>query len=335
MSPKERPHAAKVIGPRSRFEGDGALCATFFGEHEQQTEIARKLGLTQSRVSRLLKRALDEGFYSVRFNFPPLLQLAGSLANSFSLRDAVVVPTGELNQLKEDLGRATAQYFERVIANEASVGLSCGNTLLYFVKHLNEGTGKKIKIYPLTAETSLESTDISPNTLVGMMTAKFRPDAKGYSLPAQLVRNGSPERNRKSFLDNPEIKKIWDESQNVDIALTGIGAVDSRSPGFCEFASRNGISEKKLEKLGMVGEFNYQPIDESGNELVAPELESLRRRFIGVPLTQLRDLAQSRASLVIAVAGGPDKKRAIKAALARGLFNVLVTDQETAQFLLQ
>ena len=307
----------------------------FFREHEQQTDIAHKLGVSQSRVSRLLKRALDEGFYTVELSFPLLLQLAGNLANKFSLRDALVVPTGEIKQLREDLGRAAAQYFERVIANEASVGLSCGNTLLYFVKHLKDGTSKKIKIYPLTAETSLEWTDISPNTLVGMMTAKFRPDAKGYSLPAQLIRNGSAERNRKSFLDNQEIKKIWDESQHVDIALTGIGGVDSSSPGFCEFASRNGISEKKLEKLGMVGEFNYQPIDETGNALVAPEIESLSRRFIGVPLTRLRDLAQSRASLVIAIAGGPNKKAAIKSALNGGLFNVLVTDQETAQFLLQ
>jgi len=38
---------------------------------------------------------------------------------------------------------------------------------------------------------------------------------------------------------------------------------------------------------------------------------------------------------VIAIAGGPNKKAAIKSALNGGLFNVLVTDQETAQFLLQ
>ena len=51
----------------------------FFGEHrQQQTEIAKTLGISQSRVSRLLKRALDEGLYSVEFSFPLLLKLAGS-----------------------------------------------------------------------------------------------------------------------------------------------------------------------------------------------------------------------------------------------------------------
>lgn len=308
----------------------------FFGEHKQQTEIAKTLNISQSRVSRLLKRALDEGLYTVEFSFPPLLQLAANLADRFSLRDALVVPTGEISQLKEDLGRAAARYFERVVPSSATVGISCGNTLFYFVKHLKEDTARKLQIYPLAAETSLESTDISPNTLVGMTTAKFRPEAKGYSLPGQFLSDkGSPERSRQSFWGNAEIRKILEKSQDVDIALTGIGGVDPDCPGFCEFASRHGISAKQLSRLGMVGEFNYQPIDKYGKPLAALEFASISGRFIGVSLARLQELAQLRTRLVIAIAGGPNKQMAIRSALVGGLFNVLVTDQDTARFLLQ
>src|SRR2546425_11586159 len=83
----------------------------FFGQHMQQREIALELNVHQSKVSRLLKRALDEGLYSVEFNFPPLLDTSARLAHRYGLRDAVVIPAGETISLKEDLGRAAAYYF--------------------------------------------------------------------------------------------------------------------------------------------------------------------------------------------------------------------------------
>jgi len=307
----------------------------FFSHHKQQGEIAQKLGIHQSKVSRLLKRALDEGLYSVELRVPTLPDLAGRLIDRYLLRDAVVVPTGELENLKEDLGRAGATYFERVIGSGAKVGVSCGTTLFYLIKHLREGSTKGLHIYPLAAETTLSFVDISFNTLVGMMTAKYRPIATGYALPAQLLKATGTNRNaHDSFLNDPDIRKIFKESHDVDIALVGIGGLDPQTPGFSELAMREGVSTKRLQKLGVAGEFNYQPFDKGGRPLSDPTIASLMNRFIGVPLSRFQELSELHGRLVVAVAGGPKKLGPIQSALAGRLFNVLITDQDTANKLL-
>jgi DNA-binding transcriptional regulator LsrR (DeoR family) len=307
----------------------------FFGQHKQQRDIAVALGIHQSKVSRLLKRAQEEGLYSIDFSFPVLLDIAGQMIDRYGLRDAVVVPTGLAVNLKEDLGRAAARYVERVAGAGAKVGLSCGNTLLYLVKHLKEDGPRDLAIYPLAAETTLKSVDISPNTLVGMMTAKYRPAATGYSLPAQLVSAMEPQDSaRQAFLNDREIRKIIEESQDVDIALVGVGALDASCPGFCEMAAGHKISAKRLKRIGFAGEFNYQPFNGAGAPLEGPEISFLTNRFIGVPLQRLRELSRTHGRLVVGIGGGPEKRAAVEGVLAGHLINVLITDQDTAEGLL-
>ncbi len=50
--------------------------------------------------------------------------------------------------------------------------------------------------------------------------------------------------------------------------------------------------------------------------------------------TRLRELSAEYGKLVIAVAGGPDKREAILGAMRGRYANVLITDEETAAALL-
>lgn len=304
----------------------------FFGLQKTQREIATALGIQQSRVSRLLKRARDEGLYNIEFNFPALVEIAASLIDRYQLRDAVVIPTGEISYLKEDLGRAAARYFERVVHGGARVGLSCGNTLFHFVQHLRAGP-RNIHVYPLAAETSLKFVDISFNTLVGIMTAKYRSSATGYALPAYLL--NQDEAVGRAVFEDRQVKKIFNDSKNVDIAIVGIGALDVTAPGFCELAMRGGIQPKKLKSLGVIGEFNHQPFDKEGHPADARPVTALMRHFIGVTIDRLAGMSKEQGRLVVALAGGVEKREAVRAALSGSLFNVLVTDLDTATYLLK
>lgn len=306
----------------------------FYGRQMQQRDIAEGLGVTPSRVSRLLKRAHEEGLYRVEFNFPALPEMAAKLADRYGLRDAMVIPTGEPSELKEDLGAAAARYFERVVGNNAKVGLSCGNTLFYLIRHLREGAPKALHIYPLAAEQNLEFVDILPNTLVGMMTAKYRPAAHGYALPAHLVSSSKKGVTQKLFLRHAELRKIYEEAQNVDVALVGIGGLDNQTPGFSALAAQKGLSLALLKKLGMVGEFNYQPFDADGQLLERTQLAPMLEHFIGVSLERMRELSHQHAKVVIGIGGGSEKSAAIRAALEGRLCNVLITDLLTAERLL-
>jgi len=112
----------------------------------------------------------------------------------------------------------------------------------------------------------------------------------------------------------------------LDFALTGIGAVGIGPPlraGDKFFTARQ---VARAKKLGAVGELNLRYLAEDG-EPVNADIEDL---VIGVTLEQLR-----RADPRLGVAGGPSKYRAIRAALVGGWLNALVTDFNTAHWLLR
>ena len=55
-----------------------------------------------------------------------------------------------------------------------------------------------------------------------MMAAKYRPDVTAYALHAQLI--GPLEdidRERQILLNRPEIRKIYEEAHDVDVAMLG------------------------------------------------------------------------------------------------------------------
>ncbi|MFQ5896655.1 MAG: sugar-binding transcriptional regulator [Candidatus Methylomirabilia bacterium] len=302
-----------------------------YRHRKHQKEIAKALGLSSSKVSRLLKRAFAEGWIRVELDLPQNPRLEASLVERFGLRDAVVIPAGSEGELRRDLGAAAARYFERVAANGISVGLSCGFTLYQTIHQLRERRFRNLSLFPLSAESTLKLVDLFPNTLVGMMAAKYRPHVTAYALPAQLP--GAPqqiEAERRRLLKNQEIRRIYDGAQDVQISLVGIGMIGEDTPGFCSLAESYGVSVKTLKALGVVGEINYQPFDAQGTLTERRELRRLTRRVLAVSAVRLREMSGSYGKYVIAVAGGKQKLEAILGALRGHFMNVLVTDEDTA-----
>jgi deoxyribonucleoside regulator len=307
----------------------------YYRAQRHQNEIARELGLSTSKVSRLLKRAFAEGLVRVEVELPKRPRLEAALVERFQLRDAVVIPFGEPRDLKEDLGVAAARYFEKVAADGVGVGLSCGYTLYCLIRALRERRFRDLELYPLSAESTLQLVDLFPNTLVGMMAAKYRPHVRAYALPVQVLRSlAEIQRERRRLLRKGEIRRIYDGANNVDIALAGIGLIGEATAGFCSLAAFYGVSVRRLRALGVVGEINYHPFDRHGALVERKELRPLTQRVLAVTGERLRELSASYRKLVIAVAGGPDKREAILGALRGRFANVLVTDEDTAAHLL-
>jgi len=302
-----------------------------YREERQQKEIAKALGISHSKVSRLLKRAMREGLIRVEITLPKNPRLEVALVERYGLRDAVVVTGGEERSVKENLGAAAARYFERVAADGVSVGVSCGFTLYWTIHHLREGRFRDLELYPLSAEATLKLVDLFPNTLVGMMAAKYRPRVSAYALPVQLIGPISGLlRERRRLMRNPGIRRIFTRAQSVDIALLGIGMIGEETPGFCSLAEFYGVSPRRLAALGVVGEINYQPFDREGRLVNRRELRNLTSRVLAVSAEHLRELSQRYGKYVIAVAGGKEKLQAIRGAMKGRFANVLVTDETTA-----
>src|SRR5437773_7655629 len=81
----------------------------YYRQAKSQKDIARALGVSAATVSRLLKRAYDDGFVRVELDLPRMAELEAALVERHGLRDAVVVATGGRGLIKEELGRANAR----------------------------------------------------------------------------------------------------------------------------------------------------------------------------------------------------------------------------------
>src|SRR3989454_456027 len=285
----------------------------YYRQARPQKEIARALGVSAATVSRLLKRAYDEGFVRVELALPRGEELEAALSEAFGLREAVVVAAGGRGDLKEELGAAAAAYFEKIASNGIRVGLSCGFTLYQTIRQLRERRFRDLALYPLSGESTLKMVDLSPNTLVGMMAAKYRPHVSAYALPVQhLLSLREIERERRRLLRDPEIRSIYEAAQTVDIVLVGIGMIAEQTPGFCSLAESYGVSVKRLRQLGVVGEINYQPFDAGGRIVDRPELRVLMHRILSVEGSRLQTLSRRPDRHVVAVARGRAELDAVR-----------------------
>src|SRR5256885_9426168 len=308
----------------------------YYRQARSQKDIAKTLGVSAATVSRLLKRAMDEGFVRVELDLPRTEALETALAQAYGLREAVVIVAGGRGDLKAELGAAAAAHFEKIARNGMRIGLSSGFTLYQTIRALRERRFRDFAVYPLSGESTLKLVDLFPNTLVGMMAAKYRPHVQAYALPVQHVLSlREIERERKRLLRDREIRGIVEAAQTVDIALTGIGLIAENTPGFCSLAESYGVSVKRLRQLGVVGEINYQPFDAEGTVVDRPELRALSRRLLSVEGDRLQALSRGDDRYVIAVSGGKAKVDALRGALAGRFLNVLVTDEDAAIALLR
>jgi DNA-binding transcriptional regulator LsrR (DeoR family) len=308
----------------------------YYRQGKSQKDVAQALGVSAATVSRLLKRAVDEGLVRVELDLPRTQELETALVDRFGLHDAVVVAAGGRGDVREEVGAAAAVYFEKVTANGMRIGLSCGYTLYQTVRALRERRFRDLALYPLSGESTLKLVDISPNTLVGMMAAKYRPHVAAYALPVQhLASLREVERERRRLLRDPEIRRIYEAAQSVDVALVGIGQIAEQTPGFCSLAESYGVSVRRLRQLGVVGEINYQPFDAGGQIVDHPELRILMHRVLSVDSGRLQALSRRDDRYVIAVAGGRAKAEAVRGAVKGRFMNVLVTDEDVASALLK
>jgi len=303
----------------------------YYRQGQSQKDIARALGVSPATVSRLLKRAFDDGLVRVELDLPRRQELETALITLFHLRDAVVIASGGRGDVKEDLGAAAAAYFEKVARDGMRVGLSCGFTLYQTIRQLRERRFRDLELYPLSGESTLKLVDLFPNTLVGMMAAKYRPHVRAYALPVQhLISLREIERERRRLLRDAEVRRIYEAAQDIDIALVGIGLIGEQTPGFCSLAESYGVSVRRLGQLGVVGEINYQPFDAQGTLVDRPELRVLMRRILSVEGNRLQALSRRDDRYVVAVAGGRAKVEAVRGALRGRFMNVLVTDEDCA-----
>lgn len=305
-----------------------ARVARMYYENDmRQSEIAHQLGLSQATVSRLFKRAKEEGIVRISVNVPQgvFSELEEQIIAAYNLRDAIVVDCMHEDEqmIQRDIGAAAAYYVESTIKPNEVIGLSSwSGTLLALVDALHPVTRKNdVRVVQILGGIGNPAAEIHAARLTGRF-AKLVNGSATY-LPAPGV-VGS-EAARHVFLEDQYVQEAMALFEQVSLALVGIGAVE---PSELLADSGNIFSDSERDILrseGAVGDILLHFFDADGQ----PVKTSLDHRVMSMSLLQMR-----QAERAVGVAGGRRKHEAILAALRGQWVNVLITDCFTAQRLM-
>ncbi len=292
----------------------------YYVENLTQDLIAPQVGVSRSRVSRLLKEARARGYVSIHIRHPTIhADVEHRLEEAFGLREAVVV-VGSGNELKPSLGMAAAEYLDKILRSELVLGIAWGSTIGQVVGALRPRVVPGLKVVQMTG--SIYEPPISAGELTSGVAAAL--GGRAYLLHAPAVVD-SPDVQR-AILSDSEIRRVFELHQHIDVALFGVGALQpvvSSSligPGFL---STNDV--RTLRRAGVVADVCSAFLQASGSVFRG----AVAGRVIAISPQDLTGTA-----LKIAVAGGAQKALAIAAACRAGMVDVLVTDDGAAKAML-
>ena len=298
--------------------------------HEQgvrQPEIARRLNISQPRVSRLLKKAVETGVVRTTVVTPRgiFAELEDEVEQLYGLLEVVVVDTGDDDDellVTPALGAAAAFYLESTLVGGERIGVSSwSSTLLATVDSMRPRHSHECdSVVQVLGGLGQPSAQARATHLVGRLVQVTGATATYLPAPGLVATSAT----REALMREGSIAEAVDALPELTVLLAGIGSL---KPSPLLRASGNAVSpqdEERLRRIGAVGDVCMRYFDADGK----PVESHLDDRVLGIDSATLRGIPRR-----IGVAGGRRKHGAIRAALLGGWINTLVTDSVTASSL--
>lgn len=311
----------------------------YYEQGKRKNQIAKSLGKSQTHVANLLKEAKRRGVVEIKINLPRLLRLRDQLKQKFVLKDAVVVPfQNECGNLLTDLARAAAEYFDERVQNNQSVALG-GGYLMYRMVTLLPDRSRDIQIYPAAIIARGPTTaHIDPLVVVNSLWAKSgQHKEKLHYVTVTPIDNpstlGEVRKHYRDLLTNQVVKGLFDQMKKTDWVFASIGGLDADESYVraTNYSTRNLLDEIRLDNStlsadGVIGDIAYSFFDNQG----------VTKRDWNIVATvgvdHLKRMVKENKHVVVVVGGY--KLSALRAVLRGNICNVLITDAQAAESLL-
>jgi len=297
-----------------------AVSHLYYTEGLKQEDVAFRMNISRLAVTRMLKKARDQGIVqiTVKRPLPELVGMALEMEKKYAMKAVRVVPTGlTLNDTTAAMGRAGAELLSNLIRPGCRIGAAWSRTVSSIVPYVRRTTKIGVCI------NELAGTYLAPNVPYGVswvLAEKLHVPLESIPMPV-LVKS---EHAREVMLKELMIRKALANASKVDVAFVGLGdATEGSSLVNSGYIARAHLKEFKSK--GAVGELLMRCYDARG-EYVRMSFE---KRTISIEWEQIRKLP-----FIVAMAFGSSKIEAILGALKGGIIHGLVTDRSTAMALL-
>ena len=324
-----RHETLRPVPPPLEFGGSTVIWATwlYYVEGQTQADVAKILGVSRASIANYLAEARHRGLVKVSMESDLLngISEGRALTQRFDLQGAMIVPTGADETttpaaLRRRLAQAAAQALQHRLFDGMTIGVAWGRTMNELAQALPERTLPETTVVQVSG-SFFDESDTAPEACTSLIARRLGARCRNFHAPAVL---GS-RNTRDALLAEPVLQRHIERLRRCDVVLLGVGELHGGISWLEDELMPDDLLSEYIDR-GACGILIGRLLNAEGREVDGP----LAGRQVGM---ELADLGASPVRFV--VAGGREKLAAIRATLTGGYATHLVTDDRTAQALLE
>lgn len=288
-----------------------------------QDEIAKQLNTSRQSAQRLVAMAVSQGLIKVRLEHPirHCMELADAIQRRYGLAQCEVVPS-----ISDDpnstigLAQAGAAEIERHIKDRQpkTIAFGTGRVLRACADELSNIQCPQHRIVSLVGNIAQDGSASRYDVAIHVAE---RIGARHFPMPVPVIAGSEDDKVHWQQLQH--VKNVKSLADRADVAFVGIGNLGTKSPLHIDgFIAQHELAA--LEAMGAAGEVISWIFDSNGHLLESD---------INMRVTSAT-LAPGSGKNVIGIAAGLEKVGAIAGALKSAMISGLITNEFTAEALL-
>ena len=305
------------------------VAKAYYKDKKTQQEIADIENFSRSQISRILKRAEDEGLVTYTLTFPVVVDevaMAQQLQNTLGLEQVVLIPSfyqegqkPNADMVCRNLALGAAEKLPQLLGDAKNIGIGWGRTLYNTSLCIRPQRYVKGRIFlPLIGSSGDNNPMLQVNTIVDRFGERFHADRKYINMQSFWAKDVLGDEIPAS------LAVLLEKWRQLDAAIVGIGGppVGNVNNLISEFPR---TYKRQVQNSGTVGDILSQFFYEDGHIF---QMDT-NYRLLALSIEDLRNVKN-----VIAMASGSEKRDSIRVAARLGYIKTLITDYNTAQEIL-
>ncbi len=296
------------------------VCTYYYIDSLSQQEIAERMGISRSQISRMLTQAKASGIVTITIKnpFSEEQKYEKWLTQKFNLLDAVVIDAADEDSfnLIRRMSQSMTEVLNAALKDNSTFGVMAGTSINAISENIGPIEREGLRVVPLVGGVGSH----------GKWQANLNGRNFGDNFGCQFMSLNTPlmigsAEMRAALTSEPEIAEVLRCGREASTAIVGIGQVSTAAT----ILSTGVFSQSEIGELiekGAVASLCTSFLDKDGKIIDF----SAYSRMIGLPADHLK-----RIPKVIGVAWGQEKVPAIAATLRGRWVDILVTSLPTAR----
>jgi len=307
-------------------------CSLYYEDDWKQQEIAEYLSVSRASVSRMLQMGKDMGIVKVEICNPGLLtydRMERQLERRLGLKEVIVAEYQPFDTEEEKTMRLSEKamaYLCHTMKDGDLIGVSMGRTL-HHISQCKRLTPHPISCTFVPVLGSLNrgnpfDVKIYSNQIAVQWAELFGGNCIQFFAPAIFSDAGVLQ----SFMKELPIQNLFRYFEKLSMVVMGIGESTAVGSTLVKIECMTEAEMERMIEAGAVGDICLRFFDENG---AMEPFDHYNDRVASITPEILR-----RIDKRVGIARGSSKARAALGAVRSGCVNVLITDAECAQCLM-